>query len=155
MFQYSEYYCCKPHYAFFVISEKLMFKVVLPSHVAYGAKVIITATSTLPSHPAHHVFSTTTVADNSIMHYTYNKKMAMNLRNVKFSVLPSILKGSWPNFPFSTELALMWIWGWALSFDVDTSSSQITPSKYASTSPAVDGSQEFRFVAMQTTNFFL
>ena len=47
------------------------------------------------------------------------------------SVPSSILKGYWPNMPFSTDFSLTWEWDSANSFDVGASFIQITPAQYA------------------------
>ena len=59
-----------PHYPFLIISKELMFKVVLLGHVAYGAKVVVTATGTLPTYPTHHVFPSTAVTYHTVMKQT-------------------------------------------------------------------------------------
>ena len=60
-----------------IISEKLVLNVVLSCHVADRAKVVVTATGTLPSHSTEHVFSTTRVAHNSSVHHTYRGLVIM------------------------------------------------------------------------------
>ena len=47
------------------------------------------------------------------------------------SVLPSILKGYWPSYPFGVDFSLKWDGSGAKTIDVDTSPTQNMLSQYA------------------------